>query len=71
MIKRYLLNILIALDQFINALFGGDPDETISSRFGKLPQCSFCRFVCRILNSIHYRHCKEVIEEDEGKDGVF
>ena len=32
---KYVWNILIAIDQFFNALFGGDPDETISSRAGK------------------------------------
>lgn len=32
--KRYMVNLLIALDQFGNALFAGDPDETISSRAG-------------------------------------
>lgn len=30
-IKVYWLNLLIALDQFVNALFGGNPDETISA----------------------------------------
>lgn len=29
--KRYLLNVLIALDQLVNALIGGYPDETLSA----------------------------------------
>lgn len=29
--RKYLLNLLIALDQGINALCGGSPDETISA----------------------------------------
>lgn len=33
--RKYLLNLAIALDQFINALFGGNPDETISSAVGR------------------------------------
>lgn len=28
---RYLLNVLIALDQLVNALIGGYPDETLSA----------------------------------------
>lgn len=28
---RYLLNILIAIDQMMNALIGGAPDETLSA----------------------------------------
>lgn len=31
----YVLRVLIALDQFGNAIAGGDPDETISSRIGR------------------------------------
>lgn len=34
--KRYVLNALIALDQFGNVLLGGNnPDETISSAVGR------------------------------------
>ena len=29
--KQYLLNVAIALDQFLNALCGGSPDETLSA----------------------------------------
>lgn len=29
--KRYFKNLLIAIDQFVNALFGGYCDETISA----------------------------------------
>ena len=32
---RYLRNVLIAIDQLVNAILGGDPDETISSRVAK------------------------------------
>lgn len=31
-IRTYLLNAVIALDQLLNVLLGGYPDETISSR---------------------------------------
>ena len=31
-IINYFLAIIIALDQLVNALIGGDPDEMISSR---------------------------------------
>ena len=29
--KQYLLNVLIAIDQLVNALIGGYPDETLSA----------------------------------------
>lgn len=31
----YLRRILISLDQLVNTIFDGDPDETISSRVGR------------------------------------
>lgn len=34
-VRRYLLNLAIALDQGLNAALGGNPDETISSRVGR------------------------------------
>lgn len=35
---EYIKNILIALDQLLNALFRGEPDETLSSRAYRLEQ---------------------------------
>lgn len=68
--KRYLWNILVSIDQFFNTLFGGDPDETMSSRMGKHVD-PFCNFVCKLLNLIQKDHCVRSIEVDEGKDQVF
>lgn len=72
---RWFWNILIATDQLANALIGGDPDETISSRLGKCSRagCRACRFACRILSVFDPRpgdHCIASLEEDEGKDSV-
>lgn len=67
--RRYLWNLLIAIDQLINAAFGGDPDETMSSRMGKrLAQrdCWLCAFLCGLLNLIDKGHCIKSIERDEG-----
>lgn len=33
--RPYWLRVLIGLDQFVNAVFNGDVDETISSRLGR------------------------------------
>jgi hypothetical protein len=38
MFKKWFWNVLIALDQLVNALAFGDPDETISSRAAKAMQ---------------------------------
>jgi len=80
MILKYCLNILISLDQFGNALFGGDPDETISSRLGKLKirhggkipwYRPMSKFVDWGLDQIDPNHSIDAIEEDEGQDAVL
>ncbi len=67
----YLRNIAVAVDQLINALLGGDPDETISSRCGKYKHRKICYMICKFLNKIEYRHCEKSIEPDEGKREVI
>jgi hypothetical protein len=68
--KRYIWNVLIAIDQFFNAVLGGDPDETMSSRMGKRvlrKDCRFCKLICGILNVFEKDHCFKSIERDEGE----
>ena len=69
-IMQYFFNILIMIDQSLNTIIGGDPDETLSSRFGKCNKWA-CRFICRLLDKIDYRHCKKSIEKDEGASEVW
>lgn len=68
--KRYGLNMLIALDQLVNALAGGDPDETISSRLGKYHANSV---MGKLVNAVFFwqkNHIKESIEPDEGTNAI-
>jgi hypothetical protein len=61
----YLKNLIIGLDQLLNALLAGNPDETISSRAGKrVATCGVCAWFCGLLDRIDYRHCQESIEYD-------
>lgn len=61
----YLKNLLISVDQLLNAVFAGNPDETISSRLGKrVSTCRFCNWFCKMLDKVDYRHCQESIEYD-------
>lgn len=67
--KTYLYNILIAIDQLCNAILGGYPDETMSSRMGKhvaKGDSRFCHLICKLLNIIDKNHCIDAIEKDEG-----
>jgi len=70
MIARYVKNLLIALDQLINTVFGGDPDETISSRFGKRSRSNIIRQRIDRLFFWEQNHTGNSIEPDEGKDAV-
>lgn len=66
--KRYFWNILIAIDQMVNTLLLGDPDETISSRMGKRARKGdrLGISICRFLNLLDKGHCEKSIEKDEG-----
>ena len=65
--KVYIWNILIWLDQGLNTLTFGNPDETLSSRWGKGTRrdCKFCTLMCKILDLFDKGHCERYIEEDE------
>lgn len=78
-IGKYLLNVLIGLDQMGNAVAGGDPDETISSRLGKLRRRHggtipwyrpLSLSIDWWLDKIDPGHCLDAIEADEGGDAV-
>ena len=79
-VGRYFLNQALAIDQLINVMGGGDPDETVSSRVGKIARKHngdipwyrpLPRFLNWALDKIDKDHCKEAIEEDEGKNAVI
>ena len=60
-LKQYFINILIAFDQFINVLFLGQPDETISSRAWRCKDVSsFWKVVRRFIDLLFFfqkEHC--------------
>ena len=75
---KYLWNILIAIDQFVNVLAFGDPDETISSRMGKwlfLPHSTtkwkIAYAICIVLHILDKGHCNKSIENDEGSEDLL
>jgi len=70
MIRKYCKNLLIALDQGANALLGGDPDETVSSRFGKRSKSNLFRQAIDKLFFWQPNHTAKSIEADEGKNAV-
>ena len=74
-VAQYILNNLYSFDQMVNTLLGGDPDETISSRLGKMmirrEANVFAKLICWFLDIIDPGHCVDSIESDEGKRQVI
>ncbi len=79
-IGKYILNFLISIDQLGNTIAGGDPDETISSRLGKLKvkhggkirwTRPFAKFIDWGLDKIDPNHSIDAIEEDEGSEALL
>jgi len=69
-IKQYIQNIFYGLDQFINALLLGDPNETISSRCARVREvhknkCNICRVLCIFLHLLDKNHCTKYLETIE------
>jgi hypothetical protein len=62
---QYLKNILISIDQFVNTLAGGNPDETISSRSYKLRKKGVY-WISNIIDGLLFwqkDHCRESEEK--------
>lgn len=67
-LSKYITNVLIGFDQFINVLFLGQPDETISSRAWRCKDVSsFWRFMRKFIDLLFFfqpQHCfKAYLEE--------
>ncbi|WP_234015477.1 hypothetical protein [Burkholderia sp. BE12] len=69
----YVHSCFYSLDCLGNAIAGGDPRETISSRAGKAMNngrvwgCVLCRF----LNIFQKDHCLKSIEVNEGQRAII
>ena len=61
--------LAVAHDQLANTAFGGDEDETISSRAAKaaLRGERWGCVLCKLLDKLDPGHCEKNIELDEGK----
>lgn len=56
--ERYVHRVLVALDQFGNVVFGGDPDETISARSARAAERGnwLGKFMCWWLDKLQSNH---------------
>lgn len=71
LVRQYIYNILIGIDQLINAILLGDPDESISSRVGRRWPNSFLAVFINALFFWQRNHVIEAIEKDESKDDLL
>lgn len=68
---EWVWGVLVKLDCLANAIFLGDPDETISSRAGRYARRSWpAHWLCQLLSLIDHRHCEKSIQDGEGGDAI-
>jgi hypothetical protein len=66
---KYFRNVLIGIDQLINTITGGSPDETLSSRVYRYRDDSkIAWFTWKFLNWIEENHCENSLEPDDHHD---
>lgn len=76
MLKKYIRNILISIDQLVNTILGGDPDWTISSRLGRnYPGTWMAKFVDWLFAWQGYENGHvdnaQKWETDDGSEAIF
>lgn len=75
-VRPYFLNIGIAVDQLVNTLFCGHPDETLSSRCYRNSQKYWYANACRWVLDLVFRpcgpeHCKSAYESELNRSHNF
>lgn len=71
--KKYLINILLWLDEGINVFTFGDPGERVSSRAGKAKKEGkrWACLLCRTLDLIQKDHCEKSINPNVGNQSII
>lgn len=63
----YLLRVLIAIDQLVNTIFGGMPDETISAKLWRLKDRQPYKVLRYIVDTLFWfdkEHCRTSYESE-------
>jgi hypothetical protein len=69
MTTTYFKTLRRAFNKFINALFGGRPNEPISTRWGRAlrkDRCVICKFFCYLLHLYDPNHCENSVKRRDG-----
>ena len=73
-VKQFIINLLIILDEFLNTLTLGSPEETISSRSAKARNAGkkWGCIMCKFLNLFQKNHCdKALLPTSAGNDAII
>jgi hypothetical protein len=72
-LKFWAMNILLALDQLLNAVLWGDPMETLSRRAGQARDrgTEWGCVLCHILDDIDPQHCLSAQQRIDVGDGGY
>ena len=67
--KKWATNVAIGFDQFWNAVTGGSPDETISSRWGRASRRGawYGRAGCAFLGWLDPGHCEKAVQAEQNE----
>ena len=74
--KRYVFNIAIAVDQLVNSVCNGHPDETLSSRCYRLSERYWYAHAARVVLDFLFRpwganHCYEAYQSELKRSHLF
>jgi hypothetical protein len=66
----WFLNVLIGLDQLVNTVLAGEPDETLSSRAHRMREKGqpVWGWTARAINTLFFwqaDHCREAFESEQ------
>lgn len=70
---RYFLNYAVWIDEGVNTIFGGSPNETVSERAAKARNAGrkWGCVLCRLLNWVNPGHCDNALTSTIGDDAVI
>ncbi|MBF6606939.1 MAG: hypothetical protein IVW53_15335 [Chloroflexi bacterium] len=68
--RAWSFNVLVAADELLNAISGGDADGTISLRLARAARrgSRAGRVACRLLSLVSPHHCARVLADEEGRE---
>jgi hypothetical protein len=72
-VGRYLLNLAVLLDEAVNTILGGSPNETVSERSAKARSAGrrWGCLLCGLLDKINPGHCDRALTSTIGDDAVI